>query len=732
MYEASMFKKFICLILPAAMAIITFTGCAGDKYYKEGQTLLENSQYDLAVDRLTQAVKLAQKDDNEKLLEKYNHELSKAQIMAAEYYYNQAQTYLEKTELDLSQKRIEKALSFQPQNQKAIDFKNAIDNKIQNVIALKNQAVTLNSSAQYDQAVKTMEQALHQWASFPDGNSTLTKLKRDAFSHHLAQANNYLDINDLDQAKIHCQQALQYQSPSPQIQSILNAISNRRQSYQLVTTARQKIDQGLYQPALDLLEQAKRLYPTQTGLDELIAQTKKNICDINITQGQNLLTSQQYAAALKCFYNSNSLLPGYSKVNDLIEQTSEKLADEHLATADGYEKKQLYGNALLNCILANEYSSNNSSAKNSIARYANVLKQQTAYSIAFAGVTGTNVQANTLKKLQSDSLQYLLKAKPQSISILNFAGTQDESAVLYVEILEKKILLENTSKNATSTYIGGTQQVVNPDYEKACKKVERSLDKLIDKLDDLDRTLDRHCRDCPDYISRHSTPTRRTRDIDHRRIDRNSTLQSHHTTCECESSFFVRNARTDVAQAERELWAAEVKRDNIPQLIAVPLEMQYTYPVYTYTKTAHMKCTLQLLDTQTSNVLYIDTVTADYTVKDRFVQEDSSKNVPGDTLNLPDDERMFQNALDQLQTKINKSLNIALQQPAQKYLTNTATYNRSKNTEKTIENAFLYIYSYPLNTDANQKIIACINDSIGIEKELVNIHQLLKTHCNIP
>lgn len=705
-------------VFAATSTLLFFGGCAGNRQYKEGIKLLENSQYNIAVERLEEAVELASENKQYKDAEKYRLQLEIAKKKASEYYYNQARYYLDKTQLQRAKTNIDKALKYTPDNRIVSQLYDSINRKMENVITLRNQAVAMNGQQRYDDAVQVMQDVLRQWETIPDGKEDLETFRQNAFNYHLDAAMQYVKTNQLDSAQQQCDTAAIYNPDSNRIQPILQIIFDRRKSHTLVEAAKEKIPNAQYAKALEDLTEAKRLFPEMDGLDDLITETKISICDINIAQGQNLLKNKDYAAALKCFYNSRKLLNGYGGIDGLIEQACGQLAEIHIEAAEEYEKKQLYGNAVLHSALAAGYRGNSKAIREAITRNSGVIKQKVAYTIGYDGFTGTPEQQDILKNIDADSLKYLLQVKPESISIVNRTNIRDADAIISGKIIENKIIVTSTGKTATSDYIAGTKQIANPEYEKACRKVNSAIDDAAYARRLLENEIDRQRRRCPCYFEqnnragRHDTPDNRQ-------------------PCDCDESLGLRNARKRLERAETELWTEQAKRDNIPQLITVPLEMKYNYQVYTYTKTANIKCQIELKDARTGSLLLADTVSGKYEVSDKYIEDNAAKNVQGDPLNLPQEEQMYREAVEKLQNQINGNLKIATQKHSYGYYTEMNNQIAGDNTEAAIENAFMYLYSYPTGANANQNILSFIGKTLGVEKDIVDISEVLSAHCGL-
>ena len=284
---------------------------------------------------------------------------------------------------------------------------------------VRKQAFELSRNDKWDDAAKTMEMALNQYRSMPQGNSDLENIKQGAYRYHVKQGQHFLQAGDLNLAEAEGKLALSYGQQDTEADGLLTEVANRRKAEELVQLSENFIKDGRCEDALKALEEAQTLHPSRSDLPPLILTAKKLVCDKTIKQGQECMNGKDYCEALRLFRQSKTLLSDYGDIDVLIENVCTCLAESHFKSAKHFSESGLPGNALLESVLVLGYTPNNSGAQEELLSCITKIQQQTKYCIGFVGFKPSARTEETANTLESAALQHLNRVKPPNVFLLD-------------------------------------------------------------------------------------------------------------------------------------------------------------------------------------------------------------------------------------------------------------------------------------------------------------------------
>ncbi len=716
-------------------AVLLAAGCAHQKAYKRGTRLSQEGQYEKAIEELETAVRLAEERNNNKTADRYRAELEQTKVRACRFYYREAELCFGQADLSGAQKFIERCLRYCP----AEPAYRAMSQRVAAVVAdaerMRSEALSLAEQRQWSAAVGRMNEALRLNRTMPGGQGDRQQIQDRAYQYYLSRAQDRLSGNDLEAAVTEAQTALNYRDDGREARDILQAVQNRREATGLVARGQTLLTQGDCEEALRVLERAHELYPLHPDLPGLLQRARRAVCDRWIGQGRQAMAAGDYASALRLFLKSDDLLAGYGGTTGLIAEARSALARHHLETSQRYARDGADGCALLHALVALGYTPTDYDTRRQLSQCAGQVQQAVHYTVGFIGFRATPERQAIADTLGSISLEHLTQVRPANMTLVERGDLQailDEQqlsttdlidpqyrvpagklhgvdALLVGQVLDSQVSSETRQTgHGETTYQDGYVSEPNPEYAEAVEAVheaERGLERARRRLAEAEARLARY-----DHADPYDAPTQAAKRRARAEVD--------------EAKQRLINAATD-------LGAAQMYAATTPREVLIPHMVTYRYPIQTGTWTAKVNCLLKMLDTATGEVLLAERVEGRHVHSDQFVSPDPARNVPEDPLELPDDARLLDAAASNAIGKLKKALDAACRRHGRRFAVQIQQAEGAGDITGAIDSSVKYLFAYPTSNPETEKIVGVLRTYLGSEMDLVDVRDLLWTHCHV-
>ncbi len=719
------------IALVGLVMLLVIAGCAHQKAFKRGTRLSEEGRYEGAIAELEEAIRLAEAKNKDKAADRYREKLESVKQEAAPFFYNRAENAFARADLGEAQMLIERCVTYCPGDTRYPAFRQRVRKAIAEAEQRHAEALALADEQRWDEAIQRMQQALGQYRSMPGGDGDLAQIRERAYQQYLGQAEAALNDNDLAGAKAEAQRALSYKKAGREAKAVLKTVKDRREAAELIARGRALLQQGDSQEALRLLERAQELHPTQAELPGLLIQARRAVCDLYISQGRQALEAGRYAAALKSFRQSHDLLAGYGGINALLADAKSRLTQRHLQTSQQYLQNTQPGSAVVHAVAALGYEPGNFDARRQLVRAAGQVRDHVRYTVAFLGFRATPEQRAMANSLASVALKHLTHTRPTNVSLVERADPQTVldnpnaaaqptglpaaalegvDAHLVGEILDSQIVTQTTEVGrGESTYQDGYRAEPNPNYVQAADEADEALQDLErarQRLAEAKVRLARYESADPDDARAQQRKQRAIADV-------------------AEAQQRLVNAATRVSTAQVRLVAT-------PSEILVPNMVKHEFPVEEVTWTAKVSCAVKMLDAATGELILAEQVEGQHAQSDRMVAADEARNVPGDPLELPDDRMLLDSAAKATMEKLKPSLSAALTQHGQRFATLMQRAETAGDMDQAVDNAIKYLFAYPKGAEHTNAMVDYVRRYLGPEDALLDLRDLLRTHCQLP
>ncbi|NLT76172.1 MAG: hypothetical protein GXX98_06580 [Planctomycetes bacterium] len=711
------------------------TGCAHKKAYKKATRLSQEGQYEKAIEELETAIELAEKGNNRKTADRYREELEQTKRRAGQFYYREAELCFGQADLSGAQGFIERSVRCCPTEPLYRSLSQRVATAIGDAERLRAEAMSLAEQGQWNAAVARMKEALRINKTMPGGQGDLKQIQERAYQFYLGRARDRLYGNDLEAAVTEAQTALDYRDDGREAKDVLQAVQDRREAAELIARGRTLLGRGDCEEALRVLEQARQLYAMHPDLASLLQQARQAVCDRWIAQGRQATASGDYATALRLFLKSNDLLPGSAGVTALIAEARATLAKRHLEASQRYAQDAADGCAVFHAVIALGYEPDNYDARSQLSQCIGQVQQAVHYTVGFIGFRASPEQQAIADTLGSISLEHLTRTRPANLTLVERADLQtilDEQqlsatdlvdpqyrvpagrlrgvdALLVGQVLEAKVTTDTKQTgHGESTYQDGYVPEPNPEYAEAVAVLDhtqRDFDRARQRLAEAEARLARY-----DHADPHDAAAQAARRRARAEVD--------------EAKQRVVNAATDVG-------AAQMRVAMTPKEVLVPHMVAFQYPIHTATWTAKVGCMLKMLDAATGEVFLAERIEGQHTQSDQFVSADPARNVPEDPLELPDDTRLLEAAVNNAAGRLKKALDTAAGKHGQRFVIQTQQAEAAGDTAGAVDASIKYLFAYPTSHAEADKRLAALRAYLASEADLVDIRALLRTHCQV-
>jgi tetratricopeptide (TPR) repeat protein len=719
----------------AMLTAVLLAGCAQEQAFKRGDKLSREGQYDRAIAELESAVKLAEEHNNRKTAERYRQRLEQVKQQAGQFYYHEAELRFGRADLAGAQSMIEKCIAYCPQEPTYEALHQRVFKAIADAEQLRNEALSLAQQEQWQAAVGKMNDAVAMNRTMPGGDGDLRQIKQRAYRYYLDRAQSRLRENDLEGAEGEAQIALGFQGNGTEAKTVLQTVKDRREAAGWIERGRTLLEQGDAEEALRALERAAKLYPTQVDLPDLLGRARRATCDRWLAQGKQHMDAHQYAAAMHLFLKSQDLLQGYGGVDALLSDVRSQLAQVHLEASRQDQQSGANGCAVLHAAAALGYLPDSIEAGQQLAKCAEQVRQEVGYTIAFVGFRASPEQEVPASTLGAAALEHLTHARPANVTLVErmdlqtildeqdlrmseivapqsrFAGgkLRGVDALIVGQILDARVTTERKQAgHGESTYQEGFRPAPNPDHVHAAEE----LDGTVEELDHARRRL----ADAEAKLARfrHVDPA------DRDEVERERKARAD-----------VEEAKEHMIRAAADVGAAKMRLASIPPEVMVPNMVRCEYPIHTVSKAARIEVMLKMLDTATGEVLVAERFEGRHDQSDRVIAGDPRRNVPDDPLELPDDATMLDAASKAVMTRLRQVLDQACALNGRRFLVQMQQAQAAGDTPRAVDGSVKYLFAYPTGRDHRNEMIDLLRKCLADENTLIDIRQLLRTHCHV-
>jgi tetratricopeptide (TPR) repeat protein len=718
----------------AVLALLLLAGCTHEQAYKRGEKLSREGQYEQAVQELETAVRLAEEHNSHKAAERYRVKLDEVKRQAGQFYYHEAETRFGWADLTAAQNLIEKCIAYCPQEPTYPAFRQRVVQAIAQAEQFRTEALSLAGQQQWQAAVQRMKESLALDKTLPGAATDLEHIRERAYNYYLARAQGKLAENDLANAETEAQAALLYQE-GREAKAVVQAVKDRREAAGLIAHGQKMLEQGRTEEALQALEQAAKLYPSNTDLPDLLGRARRAVCDGWLVQGRQAVEAGNYVAAMHLFGKSHDLLGEYGGVDTLLADTRSRLAQHHLEASRQYQKDGASGCAVLHAVAALGYLPDSLEARSQLGQCSEQVRQEVNYTIAFLGFRSGPEQVDLAEAFSDATLEHLTRTRPTNVTVVERAdlqmilikqnldvsalvgpgravttdALQGVDALLTGQILEGNVAIENKrSGQGESVYQDGYRPEPNPDHVQAAKELDVALAELEHarlRLAEAEARLAKY---------RHTNPA------DPEEAARRRKAQAE-----------VDEAQQRLANAAKNVGAARFRLANIPPEVLVPNMVKYQYPIDTFTKTAKINCMVKMLDTATGEPIMAERLEGRYAESDRVISGDPQRNVPDDPLELSDDATMLERASDPAITRLRQVLDQACVKHGQRFVVEMQRAEAAGDITRAADCSVKYLFAYPARHEQTAQMLDFVRKYLGDENTFIDLRQLLRTHCHI-
>ncbi len=715
-------------------ALLLSAGCAHEQAYKRGEKLSREGQYDRAVQELETAVRLAEEHKKYKAATQYQQKLDEVKRQAGQFYYHEAEMRFKWAELSTAQSLVEKAITYCPQEQTYRAFRERVLQAVTQAEQIRDEALALAEQQQWQTATQRMNEALALYRTMPGGDANLKHIRERAYGYYLDRAQGKLSEGDLQNAEAEAQAALLYEATGKEAKAVIQAVKDRREAAGLIAHGRALLEQGQAEAALQELERAAKLYPSHTELPDLIGQARRAVCDGWLAQGRRAMQSGNYVAAIRLFEKSRDLLRDYGGAAALLADARAQLGENHLKASRQHLQEGADGVGVLHAAAALGYLPDSLEAKRQLSQCADRVRQEVDYAIAFIGFQAAPEHQNLAAAFAAATLEHLTRTRPANVTVIERFDLQTSlgqelvtsgttgavrreanrelnglDAILVGQILEGDVVVESKrSGQGESTYQDGYRPEPNPDYVHAA----RELDKAIAELE--------HARTRLAEAEARLARYRNTDPADAEEMARKRKAQAD-----------VDEAKQRLVNAASDVTTARIRLGAIPPEVLVPNMVKYQYPIQTFTKTAKVNGMIKLLDTATGELITAERLEGRYEESDRVVSGDPQRNVPDDPLALSDDDTTLERASDPAITRLRQVLSQACEKHGHRFAVEMHRAESAGDTIRAVDNSIKYLFAYPAGNEQTAYMIDYLRKYLGDESSLIDIRQLLRTHCHV-
>jgi curli biogenesis system outer membrane secretion channel CsgG len=422
-------------------------------------------------------------------------------------------------------------------------------------------------------------------------------------------------------------------------------------------------------------------------------------------------------------------------VDALLADARSQLAGSHLEASRQYQQQGFAGCAVLHAAAALGYLPDDFEAGRQLGQCAEQVRREVGYTIAFVGFRANPEHGSLAALFGAAALEHLARTRPANVTVvdridlqtildeqdLNLSGLIDPAhsvaggklrgvdALIVGQVLEGRVVVENKrAGHGESTYQDGYRPAPNPDYVQAAKELDAAITALEharQRLAEAEARLARYRHIDPANPEEVARRHKAEADVD-------------------EASQRLINAAADVG-------AARIRVGSIPPEVLVPNMVKYQYPIQTFTKTARVSCMVKVLDTATGELIAAERIEGQHAESDRVIAGEPHRNVPEDPLELSDDDAMLERASDPAITRLRQVLTQACAKHGLRFAIRMHQAEAAGDVEQAVDAGVKYLFAYPTGHEQTNAMVDFLRKYLGDEAGLIDIRQLLRTHCHV-
>ncbi|MBN1127296.1 MAG: hypothetical protein JXA82_20005 [Sedimentisphaerales bacterium] len=721
----------------AIIIVLFFSGCdQALEAHKRANEHLSQGRYEQAIAEFEQALAFCHQQSR-KPCDLYEQSLADAKRRAGEHYFGLAQKAFAETDLGKAQQHITRAIEYAPQDAVFQQLRRRILEQMQVAEELRRQALALADGRQWDQAIETLQKALGQYRSLPNGTNDLNTIRQNAYEQYLTEARALLAGGDWDSAVAQANTALSYYSNGREAKQIIQQVANQRQALALIEAAKELLTQNQDpQSALNNLQQARQLYPSHPEVAALIVQAKQAVCDQKISAALQRQNQGDLHGALRQLRDCKRLLDSYGNIDALIGQIQVQIAESHIVKAVEFREQNLDGNALLHSLLALSYIPDHPQAGAELYAASLRLRERTEYALGYVGFQARPDTILTAQNLDSSVLVHLHAVKPPnavivdcmpfktvlgriSINIADVSITdvriqsdkpKDVDALLIGQVLDNHIEIQETTTYGKSRYQSGLQAVPNPDYT----RLQNTVQEITRKLQEAQTQL----TEARTSLRQSQSLTRTSR--------RNTTISQK------EAMDTVTASQQKVTDLSNELTRSKASLAAIPPHHQNPVHSEHRYPIVHVTKTARLVCLLRFVHPDGA-ILLAEQITGLAIAEDDYVQPDPAHNVPADPLQMPSETTMIALALEDALSRIFALTDGFLWNHGNRFLSLMQQARNAAQQDLAIEHAVKYLFAQPVINPDSDRVVRFLTEIVNNYNggETIDLKRMLRERCGV-
>jgi tetratricopeptide (TPR) repeat protein len=707
--------------LLAAMMLAT-VGCAAANAYEDGMRLLGQRRYDLAVTKLTEAVR---RDPDE---QKYRLALGEARSRGAAWHVDQGRSRLAEAQLAAALDEAALALELRPGLEAALALRQDALAQRARAQARRDQAMSLSDAGQHERALTEMRQALRIDRSLPGGPSEMDRLLERACAWRLARARAELAAGRWDAAESEARYALEHRPDSEAAQSVLNTARDRRRAQELTAAGAEHERLGRLREALSAYSQAQRLHPGQHGLATRLGRVKAGVCDELLSQAAMLLAEGEPVAALRALAESRALLSGYGGVDAQIARAHYALAERHAQAARGAASAERPATEALHWMLAARYGvgeADRERSRQALTRLAGKLPTTIALLSVDRGPRpggGVNdlLEARLLEALRRESdgpVRHLPVRWRQGGNIELPRGSGELDLLVLTELERCDVTETRETHWASAEYCDGQVLVSNPAHEQAARVLAAAQQRLARARRSLADAL----------LAAQPRPPHESRPLDRSRSKapaKEPDLRDA-APAQLRSDPLVRRAVRAVAAASNAYDRAHASLAATPERVLADNIVTVRYPVHTVRATARVGLRVDILDAATGTLLARETLEGTSFAEDRAIDGDPRRNIPHDRLWLPDGATLCLRAAEGMNHRLTAVAATAAAHRGSGQLAIASAAARDASEGEALEQYLRYLLVAPQGSAGASQARRYIQGWLGQEASLVDLSTLL-------
>jgi hypothetical protein len=719
-------RTMLCII-SISLTIGLLSGCsAAGTVYDDGVRMENYGHLDGAIQQYTMAVELK---PSTKL---YQTALRRVRKKQATHYLKLAQTASSEKQLATAERHLKKSLAYSS-SASARTLQSNIRQNIEKAESMRKRALTTSSNGgKWEDRISLMRKAAEINEQMPNAQTDIATLVDGACTAYLEQARLYLNQGRWADCEKAARRVYTHKPDCIEAKEFIAEVQRRSKASELVAKAKGLLKKWELNVALTDLQKAEKLFPGCKETAQLIAKVKDDICRRDVAKGRILSKQGKHAEAFYLFQFCQTLRPEYKGLDELAEQARTRLININVLKAQAYAKKGLVANAFLHNLIVLSYDDTHPDANEWLMLCGERLRGRLCFSAGMLPVQATvrryqvvaeRLEAMLLENLTEDdirNLQFLDQDDLKRVAMAAQARAKDGQAplpdhrvhaVIRAKIMYGRVSTKRDHVKAASKYQNGFISKLNPERKKVEAEVQKAEKAHASAVEA-------------------AAAARAISGLTSAMAGMGGTGNMIHTMGAMNNAGGSM-ANAGVTTSQNRLNIARQKLANTPTRVPVPKYVTHSYNVNTITQTAKVRAYVKILDTGVRRPLLVKTLTGTWMACDKYIKEDSGRNVPGDPLELPEDEEMFEKALTSIANTICAAIRKAYDEHSDRFVKDAVRATKRRRFDEAAENALNYLLIHPKDGAQTKAMHALISKRLGAEKKLLDIQKLLEEQGDV-